>query len=127
MADTHVAASPHKKKVSLAWTFSFLFFVVLSVITLAPFYCILMGSFRPGSDIVTYGLSLTFDLDHFTLDCYKNLFFGDNYFFIWFRNSILVTVVQTTVTLLVTSFVAYGFAMYRFKLRGCFSGWCCSP
>lgn len=122
MAGTRATAPPRRKKFPLTRTLALLFFIVLSILVITPFYCIVMGSFRPGSDIVTYGLSLTFDLDHFTLNCYKNLFSGDTYFFTWFRNSILVTVVQTAVTLLVTSFVAYGFAMYRFKLRGLFFG-----
>ncbi|MEF9974780.1 MAG: carbohydrate ABC transporter permease, partial [Clostridia bacterium] len=48
----------------------------------------------------------------------KNLFSTGSKYFIWFRNSILVTIVQTVITLALTSFVAYGFAMYRFKFRG---------
>ena len=43
-------------------------------------------------------------------------FFTDSgMYFRWFANSILLTVAQVAGTLLVSSFVAYGFAMYDFK------------
>lgn len=105
------------RRFSFPWFWALLFFIVLSALVLTPFYCIVVGSFRPGSDIVSYGLSLKIDPSRFTLDCYKNLFSDGNHYFTWFRNSILVTVAQTALTLLLTSFVAYGFAMYEFKGR----------
>jgi arabinosaccharide transport system permease protein len=106
-------SSRNRRRASI--TVSSLFFIGLSIIVLIPFICILVGSFQPGADIVTYGLRLTINPDRFTLDCYRNLFLGENHYFTWFKNSVLVTAIQTVCTLAITSFVAYGFSMYRFK------------
>jgi arabinosaccharide transport system permease protein len=38
-------------------------------------------------------------------------------YLLWFKNSVVLTVVQTTLTLLVSAWVGYGFAMYRFRGR----------
>jgi arabinosaccharide transport system substrate-binding protein len=43
------------------------------------------------------------------------LFTDSGDYFRWFANSLILTVVQVAGTLLVSSFVAYGFAMYEFK------------
>ena len=45
----------------------------------------------------------------------KGLFTDSGLYFGWFWNSLVLTVVQVIGTLLVSSFVAYGFAMYEFK------------
>ena len=44
---------------------------------------------------------------------------GGNYF-IWYRNSMVVTVLQTALALLLSSWVGYGFAMYEFKGKNFF-------
>ncbi len=95
----------------------FLFFAVLAFLVLIPFYAIGLASFKPGEDLIRYGLNLDFDLSKMSLDNYKFLFFGDHDYFIWFRNSLFLTVVQIATTLLVSSFVAYGFAAYEFKFK----------
>lgn len=113
--DTGLRAPRKRRRVPFKWAMAFLFFLGLTLIVMVPFICIVIGSFRPGSDIVTYGLSLKPDISRFTLDCYKYVFSGDNYYFTWFFNSVLITVIQTLGTLAITSFVAYGFAMYQFR------------
>jgi arabinosaccharide transport system permease protein len=42
---------------------------------------------------------------------------GKHSYFMWFKNSLILTVVQVTLSLLVCYIVAYGLAMYFFKLR----------
>jgi arabinosaccharide transport system permease protein len=48
---------------------------------------------------------------------YSFLFSGETSYFTWFKNSIIITVVQTALTLLVSASVGYGFAMYEFKFK----------
>ena len=48
------------------------------------------------------------------------LFTGDHDYWIWFGNSLLLTVITVVLTLLVSSFVAYGFAAYDFKGKNFF-------
>jgi arabinosaccharide transport system permease protein len=45
------------------------------------------------------------------------LFTDSGLYFRWFANSVVVTAVQVAGTLLVSAFVAYGFAMYDFKFK----------
>ena len=90
--------------------------VVVTAITLLPFISIFLASFRPGREIMRQGLGLNLDLSKMNLDNYKLLFSGENQnYFSYFKNSLKLTVIQTALTLLFSSFVAYGFAMYNFR------------
>ena len=91
------------------------FLVVLTVIVLVPLFAIFVGTFQDGNEIIRKGLSLDIDLGSLSLDNYAMLFTDSGMYFRWFANSIFLTVVQVAGTLLVSSFVAYGFAMYDFK------------
>jgi arabinosaccharide transport system permease protein len=91
------------------------FLVVLTLIVLVPLLAIFVGTFQDGNEIIRKGLSLDIDLGSLSLDNYVMLFTDSGLYFRWFANSIFLTVVQVAGTLLVSSFVAYGFAMYDFK------------
>lgn len=91
------------------------FFTILCAIILIPFYAIALASFKPGEELIRYGLNLKFDLSVMSLDNYTYLFTGDHSYFTWFFNSLLLTVVQVALTLLVSATVAYGFSAYEFK------------
>jgi arabinosaccharide transport system permease protein len=91
------------------------FLVVLTLIVLVPLFAIFVGTFQDGNEIIRKGLSLDIELGSLSLDNYAMLFTDSGMYFRWFANSIFLTVVQVAGTLLVSSFVAYGFAMYDFK------------
>ncbi len=92
-----------------------LFFTVLFIIIMLPFYAITLASFKPGEDLIRYGLNLRFDLSIMSFDNFVFLFTGDHSYFTWFKNSMFLTIVQVALTLFVSAFVAYGFAAYEFK------------
>ncbi|MBX4150108.1 arabinose transporter permease [Paenibacillus sp. LC231] len=92
----------------------FILFSILCFLILVPFYAVTIASFKPGEDLIRYGLNLKFDLSVMSLDNFTYLFTGDHSYFMWFFNSLLLTVVQVTLTLLVSATVAYGFAAYDF-------------
>ena len=92
-----------------------IFFVILFIIIMLPFYAITLASFKPGADLIRYGLNLKFDLDVMNLNNFRFLFTGDHSYFIWFRNSMMLTIVQVGLVLIISAFVAYGFAAYNFK------------
>ncbi|MCV4229633.1 carbohydrate ABC transporter permease [Virgibacillus sp. LDC1] len=92
----------------------FILFSILCFLILVPFYAVTIASFKPGEDLIRYGLNLKFDLTVMSLDNFTYLFTGDHSYFMWFFNSLLLTVVQVTLTLLVSATVAYGFAAYDF-------------
>jgi arabinosaccharide transport system permease protein len=89
------------------------FFTVLCVIVLIPFASILLTSLKNSSLVIRNGFNLK--IDGLTLENYKYLFTADNQYFRWFGNSIILTVVQTVLTLFISAWVAHGFAFYDFK------------
>ncbi|MDR1788616.1 MAG: carbohydrate ABC transporter permease [Treponema sp.] len=99
-------------------TAAMLFFAALCALVVFPFVVFFIASFRPGQDLLRNGLSLGIDPSRMSLANYAFLFTGEHSYFLWFRNSVLLTVLQVVLTLTVCYFVAYGLSMYRFKLRG---------
>lgn len=93
----------------------FVFFAILCALILIPFYAVTIASFKPGEDLIRYGLNLSFDLSVMNFDNFVYLFSGNHAYFTWFFNSLLLTIVQVVLTLLVSATVAYGFSAYEFK------------
>lgn len=91
------------------------FFVILVAIFLVPFISIVLTSFKHTNLLMTDGFNLNFDIKNLTVENYVALFDGNNQYFRWFGNSILLTVMQTVLTLFVSAWVGYGFAVYSFK------------
>ena len=89
-------------------------FIALVAIFLAPFASIVLTSFKDSKLIIRDGFNLNFNTS-LTLDNYKNIFMVDQRYFRWFGNSVVLTFAQTILTLLVSAWVGYGFAMYSFK------------
>ena len=92
-------------------------FIVMAVIILTPFVSIFLASLRPGREIMRQGIGLNLDASVMSLDNYLFLFTGDTPYFTWFKNSLILTAVQTALTLVVSAFVGYGFAMYDFRFK----------
>ena len=92
-------------------------FIVMAVITLTPFISIFLASLRPGKEIMRQGLGLNLDTSIMSFKNYLYLFSGETTYFTWFKNSIVITAIQTVLTLFVSAFVGYGFAMYDFKFK----------
>lgn len=90
-------------------------FSFLAILILLPIYALFIASFKPGEELLQYGLNLKLNFERWSLANYIMLFKGKHDYWIWFGNSILLTVVTVCLTLLVSAFVAYGFAAYDFK------------
>ena len=104
------------KKKSLAATLAlFVFFTLVAAITLLPLALLAVSSLRPGSDLMRYGLNFNIDWATANLNEYRLLFSGQNNYFVWYRNSLIITVVQVVLALFLSACVGYGFAMYDFK------------
>ena len=114
------ASGVYTKKMKVASVFATGFFVVLCGLILFPVVAGLLASFRPGTELIRKGLSINLDFSTMTLDNYKYLF-GNNpdgkKYFMWYKNSLLITIVTVVLTLFVCYFVAYGLSMYEYKLK----------
>ena len=106
-----------RKTNHIATVLLILFFILVVAITLMPLFLLLCSSFRPGSDLMRYGLNFDIDWANVNLDNYKLLFSGENAYFSWYKNSLLVTVIQVVLALTLSSCVGYAFAMYDFKFK----------
>lgn len=94
------------------------FFSALGLLVAFPFIAMILGSFRPGKDLIGHGLAIKLDLSEMTLNNYILLFTGkQNKYFVWYKNSIILTAVTVILTLLVCYFVAYGLSMYEFRFK----------
>ncbi|KAA8786715.1 carbohydrate ABC transporter permease [Paenibacillus amylolyticus] len=90
-------------------------FIILFVIIMIPFYAVALSSFKPGESLVRYGLNLSLDFEIMSFDNFLFLFTGEHDYFVWFWNSMILTIVQVVLTLFVSALVGYGFAAYDFK------------
>jgi len=89
---------------------------IFAIFALTPFYFLLAHSFKSGQDMIRHGISLNPNFQAFTLDMYKMLFDPANSnYFIWYRNSLLYTFVQTVLGLTISSMVGYALGVYKFK------------
>ena len=96
------------------------FFVALSLIISFPVIAGLLASFRPGTELIRKGLALDLNPSTMTLANYQYLFGGNQdskKYFMWYKNSLLITVLSVVLTLLICYFVAYGLTMYCFRLQ----------
>lgn len=92
-------------------------FAVVCFIVTAPLLISFIASWRPGKDLIRYGMSLKLDFSAMCLNNYKYLVTGNHSYFLWFKNSMVLTVLTVVLTLLVCYFIAYGLTMYQYKLQ----------
>ncbi|OCA88666.1 carbohydrate ABC transporter permease [Pradoshia sp. D12] len=105
-----------KKRVSTLITT--LILSVIGFIILIPFWFMLVSSFKESSDIFAQGLNIHIDLSSINFSNYGKLFTNNNGIFLsWFKNSALITIIQTVLVLIFCSMVGYGLAQYRFRGR----------
>jgi arabinosaccharide transport system permease protein len=107
-----------KKHVGQKKTYTILllvFFAMFCVVVLVPFATILLTSFKQTNRLLTDGFNLKVEKNIMSWDSYVYLFTGKHSFFLWYRNSVYLTVVQTLLTLFISAWVSFGFSFYRFK------------
>ncbi len=92
--------------------------VVFAVFCLAPFFFLLLSSFKPGKEMIVNGISFNLQFNLMNLHNYSLLVTErEGIYLYWFRNSVLITAIYTVMSLFLTSLVGYGLAMYNFKGR----------
>lgn len=109
-----------KKKNTILSVISTAIFAILGFIVVFPLIAGLLASFRPGRELIRRGLSINLDFTTMTLDNYTYLFSGNadsKKYFMWFKNSMVLTLITVVLTLLICYLVAYGLSMYEFKLK----------
>ena len=97
-------------------------FLILSLCALAPFIYLVLASFVVDmSQVFKNGISLKITPDMLGANNYIMLYTEQNaVFFSWFKNSVIVTALYTSLTLVTSSMVGYGVSMYDFKGKRAF-------
>ena len=98
-------------------------FSVMAVLLIIPLYALVLGTFKGGAELFVSGLNLNPTPEKLHLNAWKYLFLGvqsdgklnPHDYFIWYKNSLFIVLVQGGLTLLLSSMVAYGLAKYKFK------------
>ena len=117
-ADTlHISRMDSTGKIKILTVLATSFFTFLGILVVFPFIAMLTASFRPGAELIQHGLALEIDLSDMSLNNYNYLFHGEHSYFIWFKNSVVLTVITVALTLIVCYFVAYGLSMYDFRFK----------
>ena len=109
-------------------TLSMLLFTVLALLVLYPLVAAWLASFRPGQELMRYGLNFNPDPKGLTLNNYIYLFTQKAFqegewvplphrYFLWYKNSLMLTLISVCCQLILCYIVAYGLSMYDFKLR----------
>jgi arabinosaccharide transport system permease protein len=106
-------------RMRLQEAFKYLVLTVLALLFVFPIYALILASFRPGRDLMRYGVTFASLVPRgLDLNNYAGLLTGQRGGYpIWYRNSLILAVTQTALTLAFSSFVGYGLGVYRFKGR----------
>ncbi len=99
------------------------FFLCLGILIIIPLYALLLGTFKGGAELFVSGLNLNPTPEKLHIRAWTYLFTGvmsngeynPHDYFIWYKNSLIIVIVQGGLTLLISSMVAYGFSKYRFR------------
>jgi len=99
------------------------FFIILCILFLIPLYALVLGTFKGGAELFVSGLNLNLNFSQLHTRAWRYLFTGimsngeynPHDYFLWYKNSLMVVLVQGSLTLLLSSMVAYGLAKYEFK------------
>jgi arabinosaccharide transport system permease protein len=103
----------------LSYTAKYLLLGVFVAFFLFPIFALVLASFRPARDLMRYGIAFK-TLIPDSLDPKNFLALAttrDGVYFTWFKNSLILTVLQAGLSLILSSFVGYGLGVYRFKGR----------
>ena len=100
-----------------------LFFIILCILFMIPLYALVLGTFKGGAELFVSGLNLNLNFSQLHTKAWRYLFTGimsngeynPHDYFLWYRNSLMVVLIQGSLTLLLSSMVAYGLAKYEFK------------
>ena len=108
-----------KTDIALKWMVN-IGFIIISLIALFPILSLLLSSFRPSSELMRNGISLTFDPSTLNLDNYTYIFTEASKYWDRYGNSLIISALTIVLSLFFSSMVGYALALYDFKGKNLF-------
>jgi ABC-type glycerol-3-phosphate transport system permease component len=99
-------------------TIAYVILAILLIWSLFPFYWMLVTSVKPDAEM--YRVKITLIPQTFTLEHYRKILF-DSPFPVQFRNSLIVSVTTTLLSMILGSLAAYSITRLRYRGRAMFA------
>lgn len=90
--------------------------LLISIVFLLPFIWMLITSFKVEKDVFVYPIQWI-PREWRVIENYKEVWFGDYPFYLYYWNSIKVSVLTTLISCTVSALAAYGFSKIQFATR----------
>ncbi len=99
----------------IAKVLSYLLVICIAIIAFFPIFALVLASFKPMTELLQYGLNLKLQPDKLTLANYISIFTEGGNYLSWYKNSLVVLIVATPISLLLSAMVGYALGIYQFK------------
>lgn len=113
MVTTDKKTKSGKKQLILKNSFIYTVLVIWALMTLYPFFWVIINSFKDKNQILSNSLSIP--IKTFTFDNYINAFTNEYNIFRAYGNSLFVSIIVVVVVLIIAGFASYAMARYEFK------------
>lgn len=104
-----------KEKTKILKILLYTILILYAVLTFYPFVWAIAASFKPYREIVSGDMSLI--LNEFTLDNFRYVLGRSSLFMRWFLNSVIISVIGTTINILLNTMAGYALARLNFPGR----------
>lgn len=104
-----------KEKTKILKILLYTILILYAVLTFYPFVWAIAASFKPYREIVSGDMSLI--PNEFTLDNFRYVLGRSSLFMRWFLNSVIISVIGTTINILLNTMAGYALARLNFPGR----------
>lgn len=104
-----------KEKTKISKILLYTILILYAVLTFYPFVWAIAASFKPYREIVSGDMSLI--PNEFTLDNFRYVLGRSSLFMRWFLNSVIISVIGTTINILLNTMAGYALARLNFPGR----------
>lgn len=95
----------------------YLIMIFFGIAILFPFLLLVLSSLKNAKELFRTGMNFSISSSTLTFENYRELFLGSSEYMRWYLNSLFILGIQVPLSIMFSSFVAYGFAMYEFKYK----------
>ena len=93
-------------------------FIVIGIIMIFPIYYLFMGSLQQSDTLFGSAMKLVYDAGIMDFNNYVSIFtYKGGIYLSWYKNSVLIAILFTVVSLFFSSMVGYGLGAYEFKFK----------